>query len=162
MSANDEAAVPRMLAEAVVRFDGIYARALADGVLKPDATLNVRPQIDPALAALIAAGQAPPPAAAPAPQASASAAPTAAPTQMAETRTFTIQFSSPDAAAVDAALGGVRGVPGVQSATTTSLAVGGTSLMRVAYQGELSALADALRSRGWRVNVGNNALSIKR
>lgn len=160
LSANDETAVPRMLADAVARFDAIFARALADGMLKPDATLNVRPQIDPALAALIAAGQAPPPEMAPAPQ--ASALPTATPTQVAETRTFTVQFASPDAAAVDAALGAVRGVPGVQGASTTSLAVGGTSLMRVSYQGELSALADALRSRGWRVNVGNNALSIKR
>jgi hypothetical protein len=162
LSANDETGVPRMLADAVVRFDAIYARALGTGLLKPDATLNVRPQIDPALAALIAAGQAPPPAAAPTPKASASAAPTPEPTQVVETRTFTVQFSSPDAAAVDAALGAVRGVPGVQGASTTSLAVGGTSLMRVSYQGELSALADALRSRGWRVNVGNNALSIKR
>ncbi len=163
LSANDEAAVPRMLADAVVRFDAIYARALADGMLKPDATLNVRPQIDPALAALIAAGQAPPPVAKdPSPVASASAAPTPVPTQVAEARTFTVQFSSPDAAAVDAALGGVRGVPGVQSASTTSLAVGGTSLMRVSYQGELGALAEALRARGWRVTVGSNALSIKR
>ena len=163
LSANDEAAVPRMLADAVVRFDAIYARALGEGLLKPDATLNIRPQIDPALAALIAAGQAPPPAArATTPGAVASAAPTPAPTQVAETRTFTVQFSSPDAAAVDAALGAVRGVPGVQGASTTSLAVGGTSLMRVSYQGELAALADALRARGWRVTVGNNALSLKR
>jgi hypothetical protein len=162
LSANDEDAVPRMLAEAVVRFDAIYARALGEGLLKPDATLNVRPQIDPALAALIAAGMAPPPAAKAAPQVTASAAPTPEPSQVVETRTFTVQFSSPDAAAVEAALGAVRGVPGVQGASTTSLAVGGTSLMRVSYQGELSALADALRARGWRVNVGNNALSIKR
>jgi hypothetical protein len=163
LSANDEDGVPRMLADAVVRFDAIYARALGEGLLKPDATLNVRSQIDPALAALIAAGMAPPPAAkAAAPQAAASAAPTPEPTQVVETRTFTVQFSSPDAAAVDAALGAVRGVPGVQGASTTSLAVGGTSLMRVSYQGELNALAEALRSRGWRVNVGNNALSIKR
>jgi hypothetical protein len=163
LSANDEDGVPRMLADAVVRLDAIYARALADGLLKPDATLNVRPQIDPALAALIAAGQAPPPTTkAATPQATASATPTPEPTQVAETRTFTVQFSSPDAAAVDAALGAVRGVPGVQGASTTSLAVGGTSLMRVSYQGELSALAEALRARGWRVNVGNNALSIKR
>lgn len=163
MSANDEGAVPRMLADAVVRFDAIYARALGEGLLKPDATLNVRPQIDPALAALIAAGLAPPPTVkAPTPEASASAAPTPEPTQVAETRTFTVQFSSPDAAAVDAALGGVRSVPGVQGASTTSLAVGGTSLMRVSYQGELNALAEALRARGWRVTVGANALSIKR
>ncbi|HNJ48080.1 MAG TPA: heavy-metal-associated domain-containing protein, partial [Novosphingobium sp.] len=44
----------------------------------------------------------------------------------------------------------------------TSLAMGGTSLMRVTYAGELSVLADALRARGWRVTVGNNALSIRR
>lgn len=163
MSANDEDGLTRMLAEAVVRLDAIYARALSEGLLKPDATLNVRPQIDPALAALIAAGQAPlPTVKATTPQATASATPTPEPTKAVEVRTFTIQFSSPDAAAVDAALGAVRGVAGVQGASTTSLAVGGTSLMRVSYQGELSALADALRARGWRVNVGNNALSIKR
>jgi hypothetical protein len=76
--------------------------------------------------------------------------------------TFTVQFASPDGAAVDAALGAVRGAPGVQGAATTSLAVGGTSVMRVTYAGELAVLADALRARGWRVTVGNNALSIRR
>lgn len=161
LSANDQSGVKRMLADAVVRFDAIYARALANGTLKPDASLNVRPQIDPALAALIAAGQAPQQAAqTAAPTATASAAPE--PTVAAVVNTFTIQFASPDAAAVDAAMGAVRGTPGVQGASTTSLAVGGTSLMRVSYQGELDALANALRARGWRVAVGKNALSIKR
>ena len=65
-------------------------------------------------------------------------------------------------AAVDAALGAVRGVPGVQGASTTSLAMGGTSVMRVSYEGDLGTLADALRARGWRVTVGANALSIRR
>lgn len=162
LSANDEDGVSRMLADAVVRLDAIYTRALGEGLLKPDATLNVRPQIDPALAALIAAGQAPLPDTGSTPDASASASPTPEPTKAVETRTFTVQFASPDAGAVDAALGAVRGVPGVQGASTTSLAMGGTSLMRVSYQGELSALADALRARGWRVTVGTNALSIKR
>lgn len=161
LSANDEAGVSRMLADAVVRIDAIYARALGEGLLKPDASLNQAPQIDAALAALIAAGKV-------APQASsaatpeASAAPTPEPTKEVPISTFTIQFASPDAAAVDAALGAVRGAPGVQGASTTSLAVGGTSLMRVSYAGELSTLADALRARGWRVTVGKNALSIKR
>ncbi|MFN5904128.1 MAG: heavy-metal-associated domain-containing protein, partial [Novosphingobium sp.] len=40
LAANDEAGVPKMLAEAVVRLDAIYAGALAEGLLKPDATLN--------------------------------------------------------------------------------------------------------------------------
>lgn len=161
LTANDEAGLSRMLADAVVRLDAIYARALGEGVLKPDASLRQSMQIDPALAALIAAGKAPIDTG-PAPSAEATAAPTPEPTKEVVINTFTIQLASPDAGAVDAALGAVRGAPGVQGASTTSLAVGGTSLMRVTYAGELSALADALRARGWQVRVGNNALSIKR
>jgi hypothetical protein len=79
-----------------------------------------------------------------------------------ETRTFTVQFASPDAAAVDAALGAARSAPGVRGAATTSLAMGGTSVMRVTVEGDLNSLADALRARGYRVTVGTNALSIRR
>jgi len=132
-------------------------------VLKPDTSLNMQTQMDPGLAALIAAGQAPEatPTAGPSDGASAAASPTptAAPV---ETRTFTVQFASPDASAVDAALGAVRSAPGVKGASTTSLAVGGTSIMRVSYEGDIDTLAAALRARGWRVTVGANALSIKR
>ena len=43
-----------MLAQAVTRFDAIFARALADGLLQPDPTLNLgTPEIDPALLRLI-------------------------------------------------------------------------------------------------------------
>ncbi len=165
LTANDEAGVAKMLAEAVVRIDQIYGRALADGRLKPDTTLNVRQGLDPGLAALIAAGNAPeqaPETARPttAPSATPSATPT--PTKAAEVRTFTVQFASPDAAAVDSAIGAVRGSPGVKGASTTSLAVGGTSVMRVSYEGDIGTLADALRARGFKVTVGNNALSIRR
>lgn len=160
LTANDEASLPKMLADAVVRMDQVYTRALADGRLKPDATLNMSQGIDPGLAALIAAGQQQEAAA---PDAAATATPTAAPTVApVETRVFTVQFASPDAAAVDAALGAVRSSPGVKGAATTSLAMGGTSVMRVTFEGELSALADALRARGYRVAVGANALSIRR
>lgn len=159
LTANDEAGLPQMLADAVARMDQIYARALAEGRLKPDPTLNMTQGIDPALAALIAAGQTAEPATAPDASATPTAAPTVAPV---EVRTFTVQFASPDAAAVDAALGAVRGSPGVKGAATTSLAMGGTSVMRVTFEGDLNALADALRARGYRVTVGNNALSIRR
>lgn len=161
LTANDEAGLPGMLTEGVARLDSLYAQALAEDKLKPDTTLNVRPQLDPALAALIAAGQAADRPVA-APSDAASAAPTPEPTQEVKVSTFTVQFASPDAAAVDAALGAVRSAPGVQGASTTSLAMGGTSLMRVSYAGELATLADALRARGWRVTVGANALSIRR
>ncbi len=165
LTANDEAGVPKMLAEAVVRIDQIYARALTDGRLKPDTTLNVRQGLDPGLAALIAAGNAPetaPDAVRPTATPSATPTPTPTPTKAAEVRTFTVQFASPDAAAVDSAIGAVRGAPGVKGASTTSLAVGGTSVMRVTYEGDIGTLADALRARGFRVTVGNNALSIRR
>lgn len=167
LTANDEAGVPKMLADAVVRIDQIYARALSDGRLKPDTTLNVRQGLDPGLAALIAAGNAPekaPEAVRPGatPSASPTPTPTPTPTKAAEVRTFTVQFASPDAAAVDSAIGAVRGAPGVKGASTTSLAVGGTSVMRVTYEGDIGTLADALRARGFKVSVGNNALSIRR
>ena len=165
LTANDEAGVAKMLAEAVVRLDQIYGRALADGRLKPDTTLNVRQGLDPGLAALIAAGNAPeqaPDVARPTATASAAPTPIATPTKAAEVRTFTVQFASPDAAAVDGAIGAVRGSPGVKGASTTSLAVGGTSVMRVTYEGDIGTLAEALRARGFKVTVGNNALSIRR
>lgn len=164
LTANDEAAVPRMLAQAVVRIDAAYTRALDQGLLKPDPTLTQGGTMDAGLVALIQRAQAAEQAAKAA-QAGAAAteAPGAEPTATAAAAsTFTVQFASPDAGAVDAALAAVRGAPGVQAASTTSLAMGGTSVMRVSYAGELSALAAALRARGWQVSVGSNALSIRR
>lgn len=162
LTANDEAGVPAMLDQAVTRLDQIYAAALAQGLLKPDATLNVGQQIDPGLAALIAQGQMADVPSAQAGDAAPQAGPSAAPAAPVVVNTFTIQFASPDGGAVDAALGAVRGAPGVQGASPTSLAIGGTSVMRVTYAGELATLAEALRARGWKVTVGNNALSIRR
>ena len=163
LTANDEAGVTRMLADAVVRIDAAYARALEQGLLKPDPTIRQGSGMDPALVALEqraqALEQAAQAGATPTDGATPAAMPTAAATQAS---TFTVQFASPDAGAVDAALAAVRGAPGVQSAATTSLAMGGTSVMRVTYAGELSALAAALRARGWQVSVGSNALSIRR
>lgn len=165
LTANDETGVSAMLAQAVVRLDQIYAQALADGLLRPDPTLMPdRPMLDPALAALIAQGkQTDADTAGATPDAAASASPGTEASQTASSASsFTVQFASPDAAAVDAALSAVRSAAGVQGASTTSLAMGGTSVMRVSYAGELSALAAALRARGWQVTVGSNALSIRR
>lgn len=164
LTANDEAGVPRMLADAVVRIDAAYARALEQGLLKPDPTIRQGSGMDAGLVALIQRAQAAEQAARAAAAAPETAAtPGAEPTATAAaTSTFTVQFASPDAGAVDAALAAVRGAPGVQGASTTSLAMGGTSVMRVSYAGDLSALAAALRARGWQVSVGSNALSIRR
>ncbi len=165
LDAKDEAGVAAMLNQALVRMDQIYSDALSRGLLKPDQSLTSDTSaIDAAIASLTAAIR---PATeetrsestqAGTPEAQASEAP-AVPATVA---TYTVQFASPDAQAVDAALGAVRGASGVKGASTTSIAIGGTSVMRVTYAGDLDALAAALRARGWQVSVGSNALSIRR
>jgi hypothetical protein len=165
LTANDEAGVPAMLNQAITRLDVIYSQALAQGLLRPDPTLYSEQQtMDAALNALMAVAQPKPVASetasegATAPVAGASEAPP----KEAPVSSFTVQFASPDAAAVDAALGAVRGAAGVRGAATSSIAIGGTSVMRVSYAGDLQALAAALRARGFSVVVGSNSLSIRR
>jgi hypothetical protein len=169
LTANDDAGVPAMLTQAVQRFDAIYGQALAQGLLKPDPTLNERPGMDPAIAALIAAAKNAEQAAriddaevvtAPTTAATPSSAPsTAAPPA---SGSYTVQFASPDARSVDAALAAVRAASGVQGASTSSIAIGGVSVMRVTFAGDLNALAAALRARGWQVTAGGAGLSIRR
>ena len=158
LTADSEDKVPAMLADAVKRIDAIYVQALAAGRLNPDPSLNNAPQIDPKLIGALV-DKLPPPSggtrvAGPA---------TAIPGQAAPAGTvYQVQFASPDAGAVDAAQAAVRAVPGVLSANTSSLALGGVSVMRVAYGGDLETLAAGLRAQGWKVTQGAGALSIRR
>ncbi len=163
LTAPDDGAVPKMLNEALVRIDLVYRRALAEGLLQPDPTLVADQQAFYQALAALREKIGPEPAASDTPAAVPSAAPQPGQTQAAPSvSTFTVQFASPDARAVDAALSAVRGVPGVQGAGTTSIAIGGTSVMRVTIAGDLDALAAGLRGRGWQVTVGNGALAIRR
>lgn len=174
LTAADDGAVPAMLAQGLARVDQIYGDALGRGLLRPDPTLSFEhPAMDPGLARLIEAGHAAEAAQAAAEdaaqrQADAEAAAAAAvpvpPRAEAKpvAAAITIQFASPDARAVDTALAGVRSVPGVDNAGTTSIAMGGTSVMRAQYPGGAEALAAALRARGWQVSVAGGALRIKR
>jgi len=169
LSVQNDDQVPAMLQRAVQRFDQIFTRALADGQLRPDPTLRVEGvQLRPEIRALIEAARRAEEARAgvgetiPAETvdgATASASPTA--TDQAAT-SFTVQVATPDAASVDAALASVRGTPGVRGVSTSSIAIGGTSVMRVSFGGDLGELAAALRARGWQVTQGNNALGISR
>lgn len=160
MSVGSEDDVPRMMAQAIQRLDGIYASALAAGVLHPDPTLNMAQEIDPALIEEALASMGPVRAPAPTPT-DAATAPVAEPTAAAAA-TITVQFATPDAAAVDAGLAAVRGIVGVRGASASSVAIGGTSVMRVTFGGDIEALAAGLRAQGWRVTQGANALSIRR
>ena len=164
LTANDEAGLDAMLAQALLRFDRIYSDALAAGVLKPDPTLYSEQQSMNAALAALAAAAGPKAAEGPAAEASGEAPKVEASgvATQAASGTYTVQFASPDAQAVDAALGAVRGAAGVRGAATSSIAIGGTSVMRVTFAGDLDSLAAALRARGWQVTVGSNALSIRR
>ncbi|AWW75293.1 hypothetical protein CD351_12720 [Erythrobacter sp. KY5] len=172
LEANGPGQLQDMLGEAVERMDAIYEQALADGKLQPDPTLRLggSGQIDPALARLIEIGRAirardaaAAEAAATAAEFPAAEAPTPQPTQApAVVRAFAVQFASPDPMTFDSTLSSVRQVPGVRALAVTSTAMGGTSVMSVSYGGDLSALAAALRERGFAVREGNNALAISR
>ncbi len=171
LTATNPDQVPRMLDEAVLRFNRMFENALAQGTLAPDPTLSLGiPEIDPAIERLLqlgrdaeardraeraaaaagSAGEQPPDATGDAVGTPASVA------------SFPVQFATPDAGAFDAALAAVRATPGVRGAATTSVGIGGTSVMSVSFAGTLDQLAAALRARGFTVTQGSSSLSIRR
>jgi hypothetical protein len=163
--------LPQMMTRAVQRIDDLFEQALADGKLRPDPTLNLgSPSLDPALQRLIEIGRAAEAneraqrEASDTEAAGAAAVPTATPTAgpAAVVSSYVVQFASPDGGSVDATLSAVRAAPGVRGAATSSLAIGGTSVMRVSYGGSIEQLAAALRGRGFTVTQGSNALAISR
>ncbi|OYX66834.1 MAG: hypothetical protein B7Y88_03090 [Sphingomonadales bacterium 32-64-17] len=176
MRAENDEQLPRMLVRAVEQFNTIYTRALAAGALRPDPTLEldgfemtpeIRALLEEARAAQAAEAAAEAAAAARALAEGAAAAVDAPVTQpgqpSASTPTsYTVQIATPDASSFDAALGAVRGTPGVSASAVTSTAIGGTSVLRVTFAGSLSDFAAALRARGWQVTEGTGALSITR
>jgi hypothetical protein len=171
MTADDEAQLPQTLTRAVQRMDDLFEQALADGKLRPDPTLNLgSPSLDSALQRLIEIGRAAEANeraqrdASDAESAGAALVPTDTPTAApaAVVSSYVVQFASPDGGSVDATLATVRAAPGVRGAATSSLAIGGTSVMRVSYGGSIEQLAAALRGRGFTVTQGSNALAISR
>lgn len=172
LTAKSPDELPQMLEQAVVRFDGLFRQALAEGKLKPDPTLSIAgAEIDPALQRLLEIGRqieaqeraAAADAAAGTDDATSTETPIATPTEApAVVSAFVVQFATPDAGAFDATLAAVRATPGVRGAATTSVGIGGTSVMSVSYGGSIDQLAAALRGRGFSVTQGSNALAIRR
>lgn len=148
---ENSAGIPKLMDEGVRRLDELYAQALAGGALRPDPTLIVQrpPEVEALEEQAPAATQAP---------TAAAATPTAGTPSV----TVSIQVSTPDSAAVTRAEIGVSKVPGVTSAITTSLALGGTSVMRVTYSGDPAALAAALQAQGWTVGGSGASLRISK
>jgi hypothetical protein len=146
--------IPAMMDEGVKRLDAVYADALAMGVLRPDPSLIETPQIDPSLIENATEGVGDNVTADNATQA------------VAETSTLgstiTIQFETPDVSSVSGTELVVRSVPGVKSSSTTSLALGGTSVMSVSFAGDAATLKLALEARGFKVSEAGGALRIRR
>lgn len=146
--------IPAMMDEGVKRLDAVYADALAMGVLRPDPSLIETPQIDPSLIENATEGVGDNVTADNATQA------------VAETSTLgstiTIQFETPDVSSVSGTELAVRSVPGVKSSSTTSLALGGTSVMSVSFAGDAATLKLALEARGFKVSEAGGALRIRR
>ncbi len=160
--------IPAMMDQAIVRMDGLYTNALSSGLLKTDKSLIIEDSIDlealereieaelaaeGSLSGIESSGSG-------ASEASGEANTVTGPTVAATT--YTVQFNTPDVGAVSRGEASVRSVPGVSSASTSSLALGGVSVMQVSYAGDLATLASALRAQGWQVQQGGGALRITR
>jgi hypothetical protein len=142
--------LPKLMDEGVRRMDALFVRALQEGRLVPDPSLIVEPEATeeeleeleegiPEETATIESDQ-----------------PTAG------LSSFNIQYDTPDVGSVNAGEAVLRGIPGVRSAQTASLALGGVSVMRVTYEGDIGALASALSARGFQVQQGLGTLRIRR
>lgn len=155
LEARNSAAIPRMLDEGIRRLDEIYGRALAFGLLAPDPSLTVE---DLALAAALAEQVEGMTEATDLPLMPAT--PTDVPVGVATS--FSLQVDTPNAGSVSQAELSVSRIPGVTSALTTSLALGGTSVMKVTYAGDAAAFAAALQGQGWTVSGSGTTLRIAR
>ena len=146
--------IPKMLDQGIVKLDNIYASALARGILKTDKSLIVEDpfnldDLDLAdfdlgddVADEVGVSEAAASVATTTTSETAGEAPGAGP---AATTSVSLQFDTPDVGAVGRGESSVRAIPGVASASTSSL-----------------ALAQALRSQGWQVQQGAGTLRISR
>ena len=156
LRAASSQAIPAMLDEGVKRMDEIFSGALASGRLRPDASLIIEAPVDPAtLETEATEGES-----VEVDSSAAIEAPTVTPT--AEVAAFTVEFETPDVASVSVTESSVRGIPGVKSASTSSLALGGVSVMRVSFAGDAATLKLALTARGFKVQDGGGTLRISR
>ncbi|MBS0503987.1 MAG: heavy-metal-associated domain-containing protein [Proteobacteria bacterium] len=140
--------LPKLMDEGVKRMDALFTRALQAGLLTPDPSLIVEPAVPEDEADDLEAMPE---------DTAAIESPT-----LAGSSVFNVQYDTPDVTSVSAGEAALRSIPGVSAANTGSLALGGVSVMRVTYGGDLAGLAAALQARGWQVQQGPNTLRIRR
>ncbi len=78
------------------------------------------------------------------------------------TTTIAVQFDSPGAGAVTSTEAAMRAIPGVTTAATNSLALGGLSVMTVNFGGTPDAFRAALQARGWQIFGSGMTIRIRR
>lgn len=141
----------QLLDTGVARLDSLYQRALASGVLRGDPTLAPppKPQVEIAPDDSNTGEE-------PIEGLNSAIAATGAGIAV------TLQYDAPSASAVANIESLVRGIPGVVRAGTTSLAVGGVSLMSVTYDGDPDQLRRALEQRGFQVSGAGTTLRVRR
>lgn len=146
------AAIPAMMDAGVKRMDAIYAGALAAGRLRPDSSLIIEQpllpeELDLEIMPTLEDDE---------------GTLTPDPALTAGTNTFTVQFDTPDVASVSTTEAAVKGIAGVRAASTGSLALGGVSVMRVAFAGDEAAFKAALTARGFKVQDAGGTIRISR
>jgi hypothetical protein len=173
LTVPNSAALPALMDAGVRRIDEVYGSALAEGLLKPDRSLIIEQPVSedelkkedakPGDENKLDKGKDDKSRDDKNDDANGSDKPTPGDDQATNSggaTSITIQFDSPDAATVGRFEGAVRGVPGVKSASTTSLALGGVSVMRVSFDGDGDMLRLALSARGLRVSGGGSSLRV--
>jgi hypothetical protein len=152
LKTDSSAHLGEMMDLGVKRIDQLYADALANGRLRADPSLVIE--------APVALEELPPTEDTPAVESTDNSDTPEVPTGV--TTNITIQFDTPDVGSVSSAENAVKGVPGIKSAQTSSLALGGTSVMKVSFAGDIGLLKLALQARGFKVDEGVGVLRIKR
>ncbi len=143
--------IPAMMADAVQRMDQIYTGALYNGVLRPDPSLIIEEPVEPEdLGNEVMADDA-----------ETIPADAFRPAGQGETA-YLIQYETPTVASVGQVEAQIRAIPGISSATTTSLALGGTSVLQAGFTGTPDELRVALSARGYAVTGRGTTLRITR
>lgn len=143
--------IPAMMNQAVKRIDALYTQALMSGVLRPDPSLIIEEPIEADALSNASEGVD-----------MTEFVPADAGTPIAGETAFLIQFETPNVASVGQNEAMIRAIPGVRTATTTSLALGGTSVMQVTFGQPAEQLRIALAARGFTVTGSGTTLRIMR
>ncbi len=162
LHADSSAAIPTMMDEGVKRLDRIFSDALAAGQLRPDVSLVIEQpvaveDIPPAAEDVATATDTQE-----VPDLATEDVVTPPPVEPNKVSSFSIQFDTPDVASVSSTESAVNAIPGVKSASTSSLALGGTSVMRVTFAGDSDMLKLGLSSRGFSVREAGGVIRISR